>query len=64
MEQLSLEKINADVENLKKVVASMKEEIEDCCLTNEEEDIVEKARKEFEDGETTSLEDLKKELDV
>ena len=58
MEKVSLETVHKDLEVLKKLVSEMKENIEDCFLTAEEEESVEKARKEFERGETISLEDL------
>ncbi len=36
----------------------------DCVLTDEEKNELEEARKEFEGGETTSLEDFEKEMEL
>ena len=47
-----------------KDVESIKEHFEDCFLTAEEARNVEIAEKELEEGKTTSLEDLKKELNA
>ena len=62
MEQVTLEKVNENVEMLKKVVFQIQEYIEDSFLTHEEEANLMEARKELENGETISLEDLEKEL--
>jgi|TARA_Y100000034_G_scaffold57933_1_gene70700 uncharacterized coiled-coil DUF342 family protein len=58
MEKVSLETVHEDLKVLKNLVSEMKEHMEDCFLTAEEEEAVEKAREEFEKGETISLEDL------
>jgi uncharacterized coiled-coil DUF342 family protein len=58
MEEISLKGVHEELEVLKKSVESMKERMEDCFLTVEEEEAVEKAREEFEKGETVSLEDF------
>jgi len=58
MEKVSLETVHRDLETLKNRVSEMKEYMEDCFLTEEEEEAVEKAREEFENGKTISLEDL------
>jgi len=58
MEKVSLETVHNDLKVLKNLVSEMKENMEDCFLTVEEEEAVEKAREEFENGETISLEDL------
>jgi len=62
MESVSLETLNKNVLALMKDVAEMKEHFDDCFLTAEEARNVEIAEKELEEGNTTSLEDLKKEL--
>ena len=62
MESVNLETLNKNVLNLMKDVAIIKEQFEDCFLTAEEARNVEIAEKELEEGKTTSLEDLKKEL--
>jgi len=62
MEQVSLETINEKLIALKEVVMKMQEHLEDCFLTAEESKNIEIAEKELEEGKTTSLEDMKKEL--
>jgi len=62
MEQVSLEKVYKELEFLRKVVVEMKEYLEDCFLTAEEEIELEKAREELKAGKTISLEELKAEL--
>jgi len=62
MESANFEVLNKNVLNLMKDVAIIKEQFEDCFLTAEEARNVEIAEKELEEGKTTSLEDLKKEL--
>jgi DNA-binding FrmR family transcriptional regulator len=62
MESANFEVLNKNVLNLMKDVAIIKEHLEDCFLTAEEEANLDKALEELERGETTSLEDLKKEL--
>ena len=58
MEEISIKTIHKELEMVKKIVVEMKEYIEDCFLTPEEEKTVDKAREEFERGETISLEYL------
>lgn len=58
----TLEAIHKDIGILKKVVGEIKEYLEDCFLTAEEEANLEKAREELENNETTALEDLEQEL--
>ena len=62
MESVNLETLNKNVLHLMKDVEDIKEHFEDCFLTAEEARNVEIAEKELEEGKTTSLEDLKKEL--
>lgn len=62
MEQVTLKTMQKDMESLKKVVKEMKEYLEDCFLTAEEEENLERARKELEEGNTISLEELELEL--
>lgn len=62
MESVNLETLNKNVLKLMKDVAEIKEQFEDCFLTAEEEENLEKALDELEKGETISLEDLEKEL--
>jgi len=57
-----MEDIRKDLEILKNAVFSMQEYLEDCFLTPNEEEELDKSLEEFEKGETTSLEDMKKEL--
>ena len=64
MESANFETLNKNVLNLMKDVAIIKEHLEDCFLTAEEARNVEIAEKELEEGKTTSLEDLKKELNA
>lgn len=49
---------------LERTMQEIKEHIEDVTLTDEEIALLKKADKEYEEGETTSIEDLKKELDL
>lgn len=58
MGEISLKTVHEDLRAVKTLVIEMKEYMEDCFLTPEEEDAVEKARKEFEMGETISIEEL------
>jgi len=64
MESVNLETLNKNVLHLMKDVESIKEHFEDCFLTAEEARNVKIAEKELEEGKTTSLEDLKKELNA
>ena len=58
MEKVSLETVHRDLEVLKNMVSEMKENMEDCFLTAEEEKNLEKGFEELEKGEAISLEDL------
>lgn len=64
MEQTDIKKISDDLEVLKKAVFRMQDYLEDCFLTPDEEKKLDKSIEEFEKGETTSLEDMEKELDL
>lgn len=62
MEQANFKEVNKKLEILTRMLASLKEDFEDSFLTPEEEIILEESRKEFKEGKSISLEDLKKEL--
>ena len=64
MEQVDLKKIYDEIGLLKKIVISMKEDFDDRFLSAEDEEELEKSRKEYLEGKCVSLEDLRKELDV
>lgn len=66
MGSVTLERIHEDIEFLKKEVQGIKEHMvdPDTILTEGDRKEIEKAKEEFERGETISLEDLEKELEV
>lgn len=64
MEQINIKKMYKEILLLKKIVIAMQEDLEDRFLSADEELEIEKARKEYEEGNIISFEDLKKELDV
>lgn len=60
MEQASLKKISQDVELIKKLVLEMKEQMEDCFLTADEEIALNDSLSQREKGAVFSLEDIEK----
>jgi hypothetical protein len=62
METIEVSKIYTELLLLKKIILAMKEDMEDRFLTAEEELCLEESLREFREGKTISLEQLKKEL--
>ena len=62
MEQVTLERLNENVEMLKKMVLSIQEHLEDVHLSAEEEDLFDEYLKDKKEGKLISHEDLKAEL--
>ena len=62
MEQINLEKVYKEIELLKCLITTMKEDMEDRFLSAEEELRLEDSLREIKEGKTISLENLKKEL--
>lgn len=57
-------KIMNELADIKKCVASLKEYLEDISLTREDVEAIQNSEKELEEGKTTSLENLKKEIGI
>jgi hypothetical protein len=62
MENITLETIHEDLNNLKKIILSIQETLEDSFLTNEEEELLEKSYESEKKGLLNSHEDLEKDL--
>ena len=65
-ETINMEKMYMELLALRREVQFIKTHMfdPDTILTSEEEEIFEKAMKEYKEGKTISLEDLKKELEL
>ena len=65
-ESINMEKMYMELLALRREVQFIKTHMfdPDTILTSEEEEIFEKAMKEYKEGKTISLEDLKKELEL
>lgn len=61
-EKMELKKMHEEIISLKKIILSVKEEMEDRFLTAEEKEDIQECLKESDAGETYSLEEVKKEL--
>jgi len=57
-------KIMNELADIKECVASLKEYLEDIALTREDVEAIQNSEKELEEGKTTSLENLKKEMGI
>jgi queuine/archaeosine tRNA-ribosyltransferase len=65
MEQVNLNKILSELEFLKQRVFQIENSLDsDVILTQDDMNSLQDAEKEFENGETTSLEKLKEELEI
>jgi len=64
MEQITLEKVNENVESLKRVVLTIKEFIEDTHLTTEEEEELEEYLKNKKEKKLISAKNLRTELNL
>lgn len=57
-------KIMNELADIKECIASLKEHIDDISLTREDVEAIQNSEKELEEGKTTSLENLKKEMGI
>jgi hypothetical protein len=64
MEQVTLEKVNENVELLKQMVLSIQEKMEDNFLTSEEEDLLEESLRDRKDGKLKTIDEIEKALDL
>jgi hypothetical protein len=64
MEQVTLEKINENVELLKQMVLSIQENMEDNFLTSEEEELLEESLRDRKDGKLKTIDEIEKALDL
>ena len=64
MEQVTLEKVNENVELLKQMVLSIQEKMEDNFLTSEEEELLEESLRDRKDGKLKTIDEIEKALDL
>lgn len=66
MEQVDLQKIYGELQSLKKDIAEIKIHIfdSDIIMTSQESEVFDKSMKELNEGKTTSISELKKELEI
>ncbi len=57
MEEVSLKKVNENVEMLRKIVLALQEKVGDECLTSEEEMLLEKSLNDRKEGKLKSIDE-------